>query len=97
MDAQNADDSQLEIGLERSVEINGWSWSAEGNFVQDLVSSPNERFRSRSLNFDLGLDIDTEEPGSLALEAGLGFFEGRNARSLSFANATAVVTYDLQF
>ena len=92
-----ADESKLEIGLGRSIEANGWSWSAEGAFSQELVTELKENHRSRSLSFDLGLDIDSSPSGSIGFEAGLAFYEGSDESRLSFGEASAVLTYDLQF
>jgi len=91
------DETKLEIGLGRSIEADGWSLSAEGIYSQDLVSEYQETHRQRALSFDLGLDIDPSSHDSLAFDVGLAFDEGSEGGSLSFGDASAVLTYDLQF
>ena len=88
------DESALEIGLERSIDADGWSLSAEGTFAQDVVSEFQETNRSRSLSFDLGLDLDPSPHESLGIEAGLVLDEGSEGNGLS---SSVLLTYDLQF
>ncbi len=88
------DESALEIGLERSIEADGWSLSAEGTFSQDVVSEFQETNRSRSLSFDLGLDLDPSPHESLGIEAGLALDEGSEGSGL---RSSILLTYDLQF
>jgi hypothetical protein len=84
----------LEIGLERSIDADGWSLSAEGTFSQDVVSEFQETNRSRSLSFDLGLDLDPSPHESLGIGAGLALDEGSDGNGLS---SSVLLTYDLQF
>jgi hypothetical protein len=91
------DESKLEIGLGRSIEADGWSLSAEGIFSQELVSEYQDTHRQRSLSFDLGLDMNPSPHESLGFEAGLAFDKGSEGSSMSFGEASAVLTYDLQF
>jgi hypothetical protein len=91
------DQSRLEIGLGRSIEAEGWSLSAEGTFFHEVVSEYQETHRHRSLSFDLGLDFDPSPNESISFEAGLAFDQGSEGSSQSFGQATALLTYDLQF
>jgi hypothetical protein len=83
--------------LGRSIEAEGWSLSAEGTFFHEVVSEYQETHRHRSLSFDLGLDFDPSPNESISFEAGLAFDQGSEGSSQSFGQATALLTYDLQF
>jgi hypothetical protein len=97
MATDRTDQSRLEIGLGRSIEAEGWSLSAEGTFFHEVVSEYQETHRHRSLSFDLGLDFDPSPNESISFEAGLAFDQGSEGSSQSFGQATALLTYDLQF
>ena len=91
------DESELEIGLGRSITADSWNLSAEGTFTQDLVNENQQAHRYRTVGFDVELTIDPSPYESLGVDAGLVFDEGYEGRSLTFGEASFLFTYELRF